>query len=751
MFTSKQSPILRSILLFIGLIFFISIGLSACGGSDSEAPLTPPSQGSDGDDDNSGDDNSGDDNSGSTPGDDPGELPVLQVNAIQFEESDAAPMLTVTLSQASTTIVSVQYRMLNDTAIAMADYQPTEGTIVFEAAQLTSSIPILLIDDDLQEQEEQFIVEFYQASGALIDTPKTLITIAANDSFSFSERADFEPDWNSLGAFSSASSCGQCHEAASDSSGVLRYPMTQAGDDVSPYAGWQHSAMAHALDDPYYLAVVEEETLHFPHLKGTIEDKCLSCHAPMAHLNAHDNQTDLGQMDCGNSDGCYSMANAQQSMAAREGVSCTLCHQIDPQSLEPVLLENVQIDHDKRTIYGPYDDVLRGPMWNNTQYDVAGSEHVQQSQLCAVCHNLKSPSIDINNDQLLNTTFVEQAPFTEWLNSTFNDGDSDDIACQGCHMPELDDYQTPIAVMPSGESNSRWPIRDDYSQHQFLGGNSYLALLMQSYDTELGIDGATEPEGFADVMARNKAFIATKAASIEVDDLALENEQLRFSVHIHNHSGHKLPTGFPSRRVWLATQVTDAQGKVLFSSGVPNDKGWIAHDVYHASQACVLDVNIANNNADCYMAHVDVVTDASQVPIYESVMADSNHHVTYVLLHGVSYLKDNRIPPVGFDSQSVRYNQEVAIVGQASLDADFNRGDAKQGTGQDTVHYQIDLQETFSGALTVDVTLYYQSIKPAFVTGMTHQGELIKQFKWMVSQQPPMPEVMAVSHASLNF
>lgn len=67
------------------------------------------------------------------------------------------------------------------------------------------------------------------------------------------------------------------------------------------------------------------------------------------------------------------------------------------------------------------------------------------------------------------------------------------------------------------------------------------------------------------------------------------------------------------------------------------------------------------------------------------------------------------------------------------------------------VHYQLDWSGLADNELTVDVKLYYQSIKPAFITGMTHHGDKVDQFKWMAAQHPPQPEVLASTTAHLSY
>jgi hypothetical protein len=143
------------------------------------------------------------------------------------------------------------------------------------------------------------------------------------------------------------------------------------------------------------------------------------------------------------------------------------------------------------------------------------------------------------------------------------------------------------------------------------------------------------------------------------------------------------------------------------------------------------------------MTHKNIITTSDEVAIYEAVMADTNNQVAYVLLHGDRYLKDNRIPPEGFTLTSPNFSSDIAIVGDALTDADFNQGTSGEGSGTDTLHYQLDWSANPSETVSVEVILYYQSIKPAFVTGLHHDGDKIDRFKWMYNQHKPLPVSLA--------
>ena len=117
-----------------------------------------------------------------------------------------------------------------------------------------------------------------------------------------------------------------------------------------------------------------------------------------------------------------------------------------------------------------------------------------------------------------------------------------------------------------------------------------------------------------------------------------------------------------------------------------------------------------------------------------------------MLLHAASYLKDNRIPPQGFTrSQAAAIDVQTLPAGIGS-DTDFNAGAGAEGSGTDTVHYQVDLA-TINGPYAVDARLLYQSVQPAFIDSMHSLTQRVTRFKSMAQQQPPTVEVLASNSA----
>ena len=160
-----------------------------------------------------------------------------------------------------------------------------------------------------------------------------------------------------------------------------------------------------------------------------------------------------------------------------------------------------------------------------------------------------------------------------------------------------------------------------------------------------------------------------------------------FTVIVENLTGHKLPTGYPSRRAWLHVTARDATGQVLFESGAVAPTGAIAG-------------NANDEDPVRYEPHYDEIRSADQVQIYESVMVDLKGTPTTGLLQGVRYVKDNRLLPRGFDKSTA--SADVAVHGAATGDADFQ-------SGGDRVRYAIDVSKA-QGAVTLEAELRFQTI-----------------------------------------
>jgi hypothetical protein len=158
-------------------------------------------------------------------------------------------------------------------------------------------------------------------------------------------------------------------------------------------------------------------------------------------------------------------------------------------------------------------------------------------------------------------------------------------------------------------------------------------------------------------------------------------------VSIENLGGHKLPTAYPSRRVWLHVTVRDRTGIVLFESGALRPDGSIKG-------------NDNDEDASRFEPHYIEIARADEVQIYEAILCDHDGRVTTGLLTGLRFIKDNRLLPHGFDKRTAE--EKVAVHGGAETDADF-------GEGGDTIRYSVAIGDG-QGPFLVEAELWYQPI-----------------------------------------
>ena len=84
------------------------------------------------------------------------------------ENVDDTIGFTVTLARAAAGTVSVDYATADGSARAGADYVATSGTLTFAPGERSKTIPVAILDDTHDEDEETFTVALSNASGAVI-------------------------------------------------------------------------------------------------------------------------------------------------------------------------------------------------------------------------------------------------------------------------------------------------------------------------------------------------------------------------------------------------------------------------------------------------------------------------------------------------------------------------------------------------------------------------------------------------------
>lgn len=467
--------------------------------------------------------------------------------------------------------------------------------------------------------------------------------------------------------FAPSSQCVACHNNL----------VTPGGEDVSIGATWRGSIMANAARDPYFHASVRREVMDHPKLAAEIEDECAACHIPTAQKMARA-AGGKGQVFAHLPIG-RTASDSELDHLAADGITCTVCHQIAPDGLGTRARFNGNfavappLSNGHRQVFGPFavDQGRRRIMHSVSGFEQVEAPHIRQSELCSTCHTLITEAY--GPDGRVIGTLPEQMNFQEWRHSSV---DEEGRSCQSCHLP--------LAQGPVRVSSVLGEYRDTLSKHTFLGGNAFMLRLLNRYRVELGVDATpAELEATARATVRQ---LEQDTATVTIERAERAAGTLALDVSVTNLTGHKFPTGYPSRRAWLYVTVQDGQGRLVFESGRVTDQGHIVG-------------NDSDGEVAAFEPHYEEITRPDQVQIYESIMGTPSGAPTTGLLSATQYLKDNRLLPRGFDKATAP--TEVGVVGGAARDGDFT-------AAGDRVRYRVPVPAT--GSVRVEVELRYQPI-----------------------------------------
>jgi hypothetical protein len=465
--------------------------------------------------------------------------------------------------------------------------------------------------------------------------------------------------------FRTSDRCVACHNEL----------QTSSGEDISIGFQWRASIMANSARDPYWQGSVRRESLDHPESQANIEDECSICHMPITHLTAKSQGQKakiFEHLPISSSD--------QEHRAAADGVSCSVCHQIEKARLgtSDSFNGNVVIagaeNQNQRPEFGPFtvDTGHRRVMESSTGGFVPEQGvQIRDSALCGSCHTLKTKALGPGGAEI--GALPEQMPYQEWLHSDYRDQRS----CQSCHMPEVEEPVRITALYGTP--------RNGMHRHEFFGGNFFMQRILNGHHDDLGVSAlAPELSAAAD---RTSIFLQTQSARVSIRDLQTTATGLSMDVLVENLTGHKLPTAYPSRRAWLHVIVHDRNGRTVFESGALN-----------------LDGSIVGNDNDAdplrFEPYYREINTPEQVQIFEPILKDAQGKVTTGLLSAVGYLKDSRILPTGFDKKTAE--PDISVVGEAADDPDFNDKGA-------LTRYVIKTSDAV-GPFHVEVELWYQPI-----------------------------------------
>ena len=509
----------------------------------------------------------------------------------------------------------------------------------------------------------------YPQQATTPSTPSVASQVAANKETPTKENPRIAYQKGIATAFRSSDRCIACHVGMK----------TSTGEDYSIGFDWRASIMANSSRDPYWQGSIRRETMDHPESTQHIENECSFCH--MAGIRLADR--DAGRDTHVFSHFPFQKVNGKTSQSqrlAQDGVTCSVCHQIEKEGLgtDATFNGNVVVSkavrEDERPEYGPYDPdhAHQTIMHSSTAgYLPVHSDHIRDAALCASCHTLYTDPIVPGGVKL--PRFPEQMPYQEWQHSDFEKKQT----CQQCHMPEVKE-PTPVTVLYG-------PMREGARRHVFVGANFLITGMLNDHRDDLGVEAL--PDELKAANARTREFLQTQAAKVTIQRVDSMDGKLAIDVLTQNLSGHKLPTAFPSRRVWLHLQVKDEQGNVVFESGKLRPDGSIVG-------------NVNDEDPTKFEPHYREITKPEEVEIYEPILVDGQGKVTTGILNAARYIKDNRLLPAGFDKATA--DGDIKVVGNAADDPGFtDRGSV--------VRYVVPTSNA-AGKLTILAELWYQPI-----------------------------------------
>ncbi len=468
--------------------------------------------------------------------------------------------------------------------------------------------------------------------------------------------------------FTTSAVCQGCHNGL----------ITSAGEGVSIGFDWRSSMMANAARDPYWQATVRREIIDHAPASAAIQSECSRCHMPMSNYRerpAGEEGSVFSHLPIGDE----RFDGDRDAHLAADGVGCATCHQILPdnfgerESFVGHFLVDEKTAWDQRSLIGPFeiDSGRTRIMHSASAFFPEKGTHIQESELCATCHTLITHALDENHEAV--GELPEQVPYLEWLHSDYAETKS----CQSCHMPALESEVAITSVL--GEP------REEVNRHAFRGGNFLIPRMLNAHRNELGVEAlSTELDASA---LRTIDHLKASTASLTVREASVSRNELTAQLEVRNRAGHKLPTAYPSRRVWLHISVADRQGNIVFESGKLNRDGSI-------------EGNANDESPDAFESHYEVIDAADKVQIYESIMLDSKGNVTTGITSGASYAKDNRLLPAGFDKATA--SSDIAVHGRARQDRDFEESG-------DLLRVEIPVPDN-AGPFEFVATLWYQPI-----------------------------------------
>ena len=336
-----------------------------------------------------------------------------------------------------------------------------------------------------------------------------------------------------------AAYCGKCHEDA--------------------HREWRESAHANSFRNPFYIKnvnlIIMSQGIEFTR-------HCEGCHNPPALFT-----------------GALTKDSTVNRAFDEDGVTCMVCHSI--QKIQNTSgtgsyvmgMPTVMLNEDGSPVTGPvsYDDIFAKPKLHAR---AVMKDFYRTPEFCAVCHKAAVPKL-LNEYKWLRAFNV----YDEWQQSSWSRQSplpfykKDTVStCQTCHMAKVS------AASDSGAKAGQ------IASHRFLGASTTIPIVYNYPDqlkkvTEYLKDGILGMDLFGIAVNGEPKIIAPlEKSSYRV----APGDEVTVNLVIQNKKiGHSLvPEQRDFYEAWVAFEVKDASGKLIYHSGYLKPDGYLDENAH---------------------------------------------------------------------------------------------------------------------------------------------------------------------------
>jgi hypothetical protein len=367
----------------------------------------------------------------------------------------------------------------------------------------------------------------------------------------------------------------------------------------------------------------------------------------------------------------------------------------------------------------------RAPRWDaDPKHQWYYSRHHQTKYMCATCHDVSNPvlgrvlseDLKLPEKQAAASYAHVERTFSEFMASAYGQPGGAVASetlnlppgtmvnkCQDCHMRDV----SGVAANKSGLKT-----RTDLALHDQTGGNTWISGILASVDQSNSstydpynyaiLSGTKYPGAKVDVAGVQKygaALVAGQARALQQLQMAARltaetDGESNLILRIHNHTGHKLISGFPEgRRMWLNVRFYNAAGQLI---GEENPYAPLVVTADAQGNKQYGSGGVLTRTRD------DLVYEAS----FTSDLTGEDHSFHFVL--GTERKKDNRIPPRGYNVSLASSRLAAPVWNGADAPNYFSAAEYSGG------YDEVSLGKP-TGTARWEASLYYQTTSKEYI------------------------------------